>query len=897
MNNQNSHNRASIVKTRSLSPIWFLPFVAALLGLWVLFENITHANVEVKIHFENAEGIIVNKTKIRYKGVIVGSVKKIELDSSSGVNIIAEIESHATFMLRQKTKFWLVSPKASLTSISGLDTLFSGSYINMLPVNGNDNDKVTVFNATSEQPITIPDNALLVNLHSATAASISEGTPLFFKKIKVGEVVRIRLDNSGHFVNIKAFIEKSYSHLIKEESIFWNISGLSANLSRTGFDFKLDSLTSLIAGGITFSSPENSQTVARDSEFVLFESIDKTETGLTIELILNNITNLPKGAGILFKGHGIGRITAINYSAEKKQFIAKAVINPQFSSMITKNAQFWIEKTAISFSKIANLGNLITGDYIAFSPDLNQNKKNREVATKFVVQHKKVSLSSVLPLLLLTEDATGLNDGDPVSYQGIKIGAIEQLSFSSNGAFVETIIHIDNQYRYLINKNSQFYLLSGINFKASLKGVEVQSTPFENFVSGGIGLYNKYPVKNNAKKNTETASSKKLQRFRLYPSKAMAKLGKNVFSKALTVSVLSKLLPSVNEGSPVYYHKLPIGEVSSFSIDNSGLMSTKLIIKGQYKHLVKENTIFWNISGFKIDAGLSGIKVQADSLLAIASGGIALDIGNKSINNRYSNGAYKLFSSQQAATQPELPISIEFEQAYDLQVGSLLKLKGLVIGEVKELKLTANGKVKAIAHLYPQFGKQVARKGTRFWIIRSELSFSGAKNLDTLISGVYLNVIPGEGKKRSHFKGEANAPTIALKEIGLAIVLLADNAGSTDINSPVYFRQIKIGEVISKQLSKDASGVEITLNIYPQYAHLIRKNSTFWPASGFNLNIGITGAVLKSTSLISLIKGGISMSTTDQYPLQAKSKAFARFKLKTEMNKKWLKWKLVIPKP
>ena len=166
-----------------------------------------------------------------------------------------------------------------------------------------------------------------------------------------------------------------------------------------------------------------------------------------------------------------------------------------------------------------------------------------------------------------------------------------------------------------------------------------------------------------------------------------------------------------------------------------------------------------------------------------------------------------------------------------------------------------------------------------------------------MIGGVYLNVIPGEGKKSSHFTGEANAPTVALKEIGLAIVLLADNAGSTDINSPVYFRQIQIGEVVSKQLSKDASGVEIILNIYPQYAHLIRRNSIFWPASGFNLDVGITGAVLKSTSLTSLIKGGISMSTTDQLPLQPKSKAFARFKLKTKIDEKWLKWKLVIPKP
>ena len=129
-----------------------------------------------------------------------------------------------------------------------------------------------------------------------------------------------------------------------------------------------------------------------------------------------------------------------------------------------------------------------------------------------------------------------------------------------------------------------------------------------------------------------------------------------------------------------------------------------------------------------------------------------------------------------------------------------------------------------------------------------------------------------------------------------AVILLADNAGSTDIGSPVYHRQIQIGEVLDKQLSSDASEVEITLNIYPQYAHLVRVNSIFWPASGFNLDIGITGAALKATSLTSLVKGGISMSTTDKEALQPASKAYQRFTLQKEMQENWLEWKLAIPK-
>ncbi|MCW8996048.1 MAG: MlaD family protein, partial [Psychromonas sp.] len=438
-----------------------------------------------------------------------------------------------------------------------------------------------------------------------------------------------------------------------------------------------------------------------------------------------------------------------------------------------------------------------------------------------------------------------------------------------------------------------FYLLSGINIKASLEELSVHTSPLENIISGGIALYNAQPIR----KTTQAATIDEKHPFRLYPSKEMAKLGKNIFSKPLTISLLSKELPSVSEGSPVYYHKFPIGEVASFSIDDSALMRTNLKIKGQYKHLIKNNSVFWNISGFNIDAGLSGVKVQADSLLSIARGGIAVDFAQSNISNKYKNGLYKLFNSYQQATHPPQSISILFDQAYDLQIGSKVRLNGIVIGEVTALTLNNNNKVQASIELQPQFAKQVARQGSRFWVVRSELSLSGVKNLSTLVSGVYLNVQPGKGRSTTKFIGAANPPLVASDKVGLPLILMTDNAGSTDIGSPVYHRQIQIGEVVKKQLTSDASGVEIILNIYPQYAYLIRENSIFWPASGFNLNVGITGAVLKSTSLNSLLKGGISMSTSDSDPLHPASKAYHRFQLNKEMHESWLKWKLAIPKP
>jgi len=882
-------SEAIITKSRTISPIWFLPFIAAILGAWILLQNINHQNVKIKIHFTNADSIIVDKTKIRYKGVIVGTVKKIELDEVDGVNVIADIESHAVFLLKDNSQFWLVSPKATLTSISGLDTVFSGSYINLLP-GEETGEQQTEFTAIQEQPISIPENALLINLQSKNAASINIGTPIFFKKIQVGEVVQVRLDNSGQFVNIKAFVESKYSNLVKNESKFWNISGLQANVSRTGIDIKLESITSLIAGGITFSSPEDATTpVLAEQVFTLFDNIKESQQGLKITLKTPSINKLPKGAGILFKGHGIGRISNISYDSEAQLFNTEAIINPAFSKMVTENAQFWIEKTTISFANIKNLGNIISGDYINFSHSKNYQEETQK--TEFIIHQDTPSDSNNLLVELIASNASGLSEGALITYKGLTIGKISSLKLSPDHQTITALANIDNDYRYLVNKSSKFHLLSGVDFKASLKGLSVQTKPLQNIIQGGIALYNDQPIK----QPSDIQDSDKLERFHLYANKEMAKLGKNIFTRPINVTLLSKELPSVSIGSPVYYHKLQVGEVNTLQLHNSGLMETGLEINPQFKHLIKDNTVFWNISGIEIDAGLSGIKVNTDSLLAIAAGGIALELVTGVTGNQDSQGQYRLFDNYQQAVSPAKQITLIYQEAFDLKVGNKVRLKGLEIGEISQLSLNKDNEVTATLDIKADYFPKIAKQGSRFWIVRSDISLSGAKNLSTLVTGVFINVSPGTGAEMVSFAGEEAAPQLAAHKVGLPIVLTAINAGSTEIASPVYHRQIQIGSVIDKQLNDDASGVRITLNIYPEYSHIVRQNSVFWPASGFNLDVGITGAALKATSLTSLIKGGINMSTPDDEELQPVSKAYTVFPLQRELNDEWLEWELKIP--
>ena len=293
---------------------------------------------------------------------------------------------------------------------------------------------------------------------------------------------------------------------------------------------------------------------------------------------MNNTNNLTNGAGILFKGHGIGRINNIYYDNKSQSFIAEATINPAFTELVTENAQFWLEKTSLSFSKIANLGNIITGDYVGFSHSDNYQQEKQKKT--FSLASSQINEENDLSLVLIADDANGLTEGALVTYKGLTIGRIVTLALTNDNKHVQAQLKINNQYQYLLNENSKFYLLSGVDFKASLKGVKVNSKPLQNFIKGGVALFNDGPVnkKNSIKKTKAT------RYFHLYPSREMASLGKNIFSKPLTVALLSRDLPSVSVGSPVYYHKLKVGEVSKLQLHKSGQMETSLKIEAQFKH-------------------------------------------------------------------------------------------------------------------------------------------------------------------------------------------------------------------------------------------------------------------------------------------------------------------------
>ena len=172
------------------------------------------------------------------------------------------------------------------------------------------------------------------------------------------------------------------------------------------------------------------------------------------------------------------------------------------------------------------------------------------------------------------------------------------------------------------------------------------------------------------------------------------------------------------------------------------------------------------------------------------------------------------------------------------------------------------------------------------------MGLSGVKNAETLVFGSFLNILPGDGKPIRTLKALADPPLTEIASLdGLGIVLEAGHLGSLMVGSPIYYRQLQIGEVTGYDLSPSFQKVRIFANIRPQYTAIIRENTRFWQVSGARIEGGIFSGVTVSTeSLTAIIRGGIALATPDGERTGPAIAAGHHFSLHDQPEKQWLAW-------
>ena len=208
-------------------------------------------------------------------------------------------------------------------------------------------------------------------------------------------------------------------------------------------------------------------------------------------------------------------------------------------------------------------------------------------------------------------------------------------------------------------------------------------------------------------------------------------------------------------------------------------------------------------------------------------------------------------------------ITITFESAEGLQAGKTkIKYKDVEIGQVESIHLSRNLSGVIVTAKMVKEIKPHLSENTRFWVVRARLAAGEVSGIGTLLSGAYIGMDPGgPGRYAEHFNGLEIAPVVTLDMPGSYYNLRADRLGSLDIGSPVYFHQIKVGQVVSYAIDERGTALDIQIFIRAPHNQRVLENTRFWNASGFEVSLDSSGLRLNTDSLVSLLLGGVAFET------------------------------------
>ena len=227
-------------------------------------------------------------------------------------------------------------------------------------------------------------------------------------------------------------------------------------------------------------------------------------------------------------------------------------------------------------------------------------------------------------------------------------------------------------------------------------------------------------------------------------------------------------------------------------------------------------------------------------------------------------------------------ISISFQSAEGLDAGKTpVKYKNVVIGHVQKIRLSADRSRVLVKVALEKSAEKFATEGTRYWVVRPRIGLGGVSGISTLLSGAYIGADIGESDTSvDDFTGLEIPPAVNHGAPGRGFMLHADDLGSLDIGSPVYFRRIQVGRVVSYQLDKDGQGVSLHIFVDGPNDALVTASTRFWNASGVDLSLGANGLKLDTQSLATVLAGGVAFQDppgphdSTRAPEQAEFKLF-----------------------
>ncbi|OLS61474.1 PqiB family protein [Pseudomonas putida] len=710
---------------------------------------------------------------------------------------------------------------------------------------------------------------------------VANKTEVVYKGMPVGKVKSLVLDAKGSDAGVVATIEMNAAaepHL-RTNTRFWLVKPSVTLAGITG-------LETLVSGNYIAVSPGDGEPTKNFVALPEAPPLSDSEPGLHLTLKADRLGSLNRDSPVFYKQIQVGRVKSYRLAEDQGTVEIKVFIEPAYASLVRKHTRFWNASgvsvdASLSGVKIRSesLASIVAGGIAFATPEHRKDSPPTDPSLPFRLYEDFDAAQAGIRVKVKLSDFEGLQEGrTPVMYKGIQVGTLKTLKVESdlNSAMAE--LTLDPLAEDYLVQGTQFWVVKP---SISLAGI----TGLEALVKGNYIAVR--PGDKGAAPQREFEARAKAPPLDLK-------------APGLHLVLFSENLGSLEVGSPVLYRQVKVGTVQSyqFSRKHEKRLLIGVHIEPEYANLVNGSTRFWNASGITLTGGLSGIQIKSESLQSLMAGGISFDTPKPNVPLKRKIPTFRLNASQEAANLAGIPVTIKVADADGLKVGTPIRFKGLDVGKVEAVDLSADLQSVLLKARITEVPERIARVGTQFWVVKPALGIVKTENLGTLITGQYLEVQPAAQNKgpQREFTALPEAPEVIGPPQGLALVLSAPRRGSIKPGVPVTYREIPVGKVTGFELGQTADRVLIHILIEPRYVPLVRGGSRFWNTSGFGFEFGlIKGATIRTESLETMIQGGIAFATPEGDQMGKPALPQQTFALFEKAEEDWLQWAPKIP--
>ena len=708
-------------------------------------------------------------------------------------------------------------------------------------------------------------------------------TEVIFKGMPIGKVIGLEIDDSGKKRGVRATIEmdKRVEQHLRSNTRFWLVKPSVSLAGITG-------LETLVSGNYITASPGDGELTHEFTALSEPPPLADTVPGLHLTLKADRLGSLNRDSPVFYKQIQVGRVKSYRLAEDQSTVEIKLFIQPEFASLVRKHTRFWNASgvtidAGLSGVKVRteSLASIVAGGIAFATPEHRKDSPPTDPSLPFRLYETFDDAQAGIKVALKLHDFDGLEPGrTPVMYKGIQVGYMKTFKVDQDlsGASVEL----------MLDPRTEDYLVEGTDFwmvkpSISLAGI----TGLEALVKGNYI----------AIRPGETGGAQ-VREFVARDKAPPLDLG----APGLHLVLFSDNLGSLEVGSPILYRQVKVGSIQSYQFTKD----QKRVVLGahiepEYAKLVNSSTRFWNASGISLTGGLSGITVKSESLQSLLAGGVAFDTPNLNASVSRKIQRFTLHEDREKALQEGVTIQIKVVSGDGLNPGTPIRYKGIEVGKVETVELTDDLQAVLLNARITKATTRIASVGSTFWVVKPELGLARTANLETLVSGQYLEVSPAEkaGKPQAYFEARMQAPTTDVRDTGLHVVLSTARRGSIKPGVVVSYREVPVGKVTHFELGPTSDRVLIHALIEPRYAPLVRSGTRFWNASGIGVEAGLfKGVKVRTESLEALLEGGIAFATPDNPLMGGPAQPGQTYALNDEVNEEWLKWapKIVLDK-